>query len=319
MMTMQRLLWGIPVVLLVTALIFLLAKLSPFDPIAAYLGSLNEHVDAATRARTRTMLGVDAPWWRHYLDWLAGAVRGDLGISISYRQPVADVIKSRLPWTALLSLLGLALAVVASIALAMIASLRPEGVLDRSVVAVGNLIAATPPYLVSLGLIGLFAVTLRWLPGGGLVDPGQQLTIGQVTAHVILPATAMAVAQLPWLVLHLRESLVTAYASDAVAGARLRGIGEVTVLFRHVVPVSLLPMVTVLGSRVPEIITGAVLIEAVSGWPGLGEALVNAATSVDYPLLAAVTALTATLVLAGNLAADLSYLLLDPRAQELDR
>lgn len=312
-LVLHRLAWSIPVVLVVTALIFFLASVSPFDPVSAYLGAAQEHVDGATRARAGQLLGVEDPWWRHYLTWLAGVARGDLGLSVSHRQPVADVLGTRLPWTILLAGLGLVVAAVVAVLTATVAAVRPEGVVDRLVVGLGNLIAATPPYLVSMGLIAIFAVTLRWLPGGGLVDPGEPLGFAQVASHLVLPTIAMAVAQQPWLVLHLRESLVTAYASDPVTGARLRGVSEPAILFRHVLPVSLLPLITVIGARVPEIITGAVLIEAVSGWPGLGQSLIVAATSIDYPLLAALTALAAFAVLAGNLAADVGYRLLDPR------
>lgn len=316
-LVLHRLAWSIPVVLGVTALIFFLASVSPFDPVAAYLGAAQEHVDSATRNQARQMLGVEDPWWRHYLTWLTGVVQGDLGLSVSHRQPVAVVIGSRLPWTMLLTGLGLVVAAGIALTAATAASIRPEGLVDRLVVALGNLIAATPPYLVSMGLIAVFAVALRWLPGGGLVDPGEQLSGAQVASHVILPTLSMAIAQLPWLVLHLRESLVTAYASEPVMGARLRGVSEPVILLRHVLPVSLLPLITVIGARGPEIITGAVLIEAVSGWPGLGQSLVAAATSIDYPLLAALTALAAFAVLAGNLAADAGYLLLDPRTEEV--
>lgn len=311
----RRVLTGAATLVVVTAVIFALADAAPFDPVGAYLGAADEWADARTRARITKMLGADRPWWQHWWAWVTAAPTGDLGWSAVYRQPVAAVLAARLPWTLLVGAVGLAGAVVWAAVLAVIAVRRPFGVVDRIITAVATVLAGTPAFLVGLALIGVVAVGWQWLPAGGLVEPGAALTVGQVLRHLWLPSAALAVSMLPWLLLHLREALATVYASAAVSGARARGVDEPPVLVRHVLPSAVMPMVTVIAARLPELITGAVLVEAVFGWPGLGQAMVTAATSVDYPLMATVTVVAGVVVITGNLIADLTQWRLDLRTR----
>lgn len=311
----RRVLTGAVTLMVVTAVIFALADAAPFDPVAAYLGAADEWADANTRARITEMLGADRSWWQHWWAWVTAAPTGDLGWSAVYRQPVAAVLAARLPWTLLVGAVGLAGAVVWSSLLAIIAVRRPFGAVDRIITAMATVLAGTPAFLVGLALIGVVAVGWQLLPAGGLVSPGAPLTVGQVLRHLWLPAAALAVSMLPWLLLHLREALVTVYASAAVSGARSRGVSEPHVLLRHVLPSAVMPMVTVIAARLPELITGAVLVEAVFGWPGLGQAMVTAATSVDYPLMATVTVVAGVVVITGNLIADLTQWRLDLRTR----
>ncbi|MGD7706077.1 ABC transporter permease [Propionibacteriaceae bacterium Y2014] len=315
----RRVLGGAITLLAVTALVFLLASAAPFDPVSAYLGAADEWADAATRDRIHTLLGVDRPWWQHWWAWLSAAPGGDLGWSAVYRQPVSDVLAARLPWTVLLGASSLVLAVVVASGLAVVAVRRPYGIVDRALTTLATVLAGTPAFLVALELIAVVAVGWRALPAGGLVEPGEALTAGQVLRHLLLPSIALAVSLLPWLVLHLRESLVAGYASAAVSGARARGVSERAVLTVHVLPTAVMPMVTVVAARLPELITGAVLVEAVFGWPGAGQALVAAATAVDYPMLATITVVAGLVVIAGNLAADLTQWRLDPRTRRAIR
>ena len=139
------------------------------------------------------------------------------------------------------------------------------------------------------------------------------VSAGQVLRHMIRPVTATALSQLPWLALSLRASTREALASDAVRGALLRGLSERTVVRRHVMPAALAPFIAVLGTRLPEVIVGAVLVETVFSWPGLAAAVVSSAQALDFALLAALTVLTTAAVLAGSLVADLLYVWIDPR------
>lgn len=315
-LVVRRLITGLITLVVVTGLIFWLAEIAPFDAVGAYLGAADEWADAATRQRIRDMLGADLPWWQHWLGWLRSVATGDLGWSAAYRQPVTDVLAARLPWTALLGTVALAQAIVVATVLALVAVRRPYGVVDRLVAGLAAVLAGTPPFLVALGLIGVVAIGWNLLPAGGLATPGEPLTAGQVVHHLWLPSLALALSMLPWLVLHLRESLTATYGSAAVSGARARGVGERRVLLAHVVPASVMPMATVVATRLPELITGAVLVETVFGWPGLGQAMVTAATSVDHPLLATVTVSAGATVILGNLAADLLQWRLDVRTRD---
>ncbi|GAA1922430.1 ABC transporter permease [Arthrobacter gandavensis] len=310
---LRRLGLGMPVAVGVSLLVFLLASISPFDPLAAYLGDRFAQTSAEQREVLSESLGLGTSWIQAWWHWVTSALSGDLGYSRVFRQPVASVISERLPWTLLVAGTGLLLAAVGSLLLAARCARRPGGLLDRITAAAATLLQGLPPFVISLGLLMVFALALGLLPGGGLSDPGTEPTAGQVLRHMILPVTATALSQLPWLALSLRASTREALASDAVRGALLRGLSERTVVRRHVMPAALAPFIAVLGTRLPEVIVGAVLVETVFSWPGLAAAVVSSAQALDFALLAALTVLTTAAVLAGSLIADLLYVWIDPR------
>lgn len=304
---------GLPIVLGVSLLVFLLAGISPFDPLAAYLGDRYVQATVEQRAELSAALSLETPWYSAWWQWIGSALTGDLGQSRVFRQPVTAVVSERLPWTLLVAGTGLFLAVVSSLLMAMQCARRPGGLLDRGVGAAAAVLQGLPPFVISLGLLGVFAVAAGWLPGGGLTDPGAELSAGQLARHMVLPVLATALSQLPWLLLSLRVSVTGILGSDAVRGARLRGLRERTVIRKHVLPAALAPFIAVLGSRLPEVIVGAVLVETVFSWPGLAAAVVSSAQALDFALLAALTVMTTVAVLAAALLADLLYVLIDPR------
>ncbi|MET8569858.1 ABC transporter permease [Streptomyces sp. NPDC004783] len=312
----RRALFAVPVVLVVTFGVFAVAAASPFDPVKAYAGTAALGADQETLDRLRDNLGVDqsfvARWWH----WLTSAVTGDFGDSSVMRQPVAEVIGERLGWSALLCAVAFTAAVLAGTLLGVLAARRPGSPLDRAVTSLAYCLEAAPVFWIALLAVWLFALQWDVLPAGGLTDTGsERVTPGQVTSHLVLPAGVLAVSQLPWFTLYVRQGVGDALAEDPVRGARARGTGERTVLLGHALRSGLLPVLTLIGSRVPELITGALLVETVFSWPGIAAATVEAATAVDFPLLAALTTLATAAVLAGNLLADLLYGLFDPRVK----
>lgn len=304
---------AVPVVALVAVGVFLLAAASPFDPVYQYFGAGIFSASSADVANARAQLGLDDSVWLQLGRWAGGLLSGELGQSLTFRQPVATVVAQRLPWTLLLVTVGLAVSVVISLVAGVLAAWRQGGWLDRAVTAVGHTLEGLPPFVLALGAIAVFAVAWPVLPVAGLTDAGAAPTAGQVARHLVLPAVVLGISQTPWLVLHVRSSLLGALDEDHVTGARARGLPERVVVLRHALPTALLPFVTVLGNRLPELVTGAVLVETVFSWPGIAAAVVTAALSVDFPLLAALTLLTTTAVLVGALLADVAVLLLDPR------
>ncbi|MCA1005583.1 ABC transporter permease [Rhodococcus hoagii] len=312
-MALRRAAFAVPLLIVVSAALFALASRSPFDPLAGYLGDRYMTTSDADRARLADELGLHDPWWATYGHWVSGLFSGDLGVSRSFGQPVAAVIGERLPWTLLLTCLGMGLAVVVSFVLGVWSGARPGGLLDRVVAPLASVVQATPPFVLSLGAVAIFALSLGWLPVAGLTDAGADPTFGQVAEHLVLPVTVLAVSQVPWLAMSVRQSVRDAIGSDAVRGARARGIPERTILLRHVVPVALGPFVTVIGLRLPEIIVGAAIVEEVFSWPGIAGAVVTSARELDFPLLAALTVGTTLIVLIGSLLADVTLTLLDPR------
>lgn len=304
---------AVPVIALVAVGVFLLAAASPFDPVYQYFGAGIFSASSADVANARAQLGLDDSVWLQLGRWAGGLLSGELGQSLTFRQPVATVVAQRLPWTLLLVTVGLAVSVVLSLVAGVLAAWRQGGWLDRAVTAVGHTLEGLPPFVLALGAIAVFAVAWPVLPVAGLTDAGAAPTAGQVARHLVLPAVVLGISQTPWLVLHVRSSLLGALDEDHVTGARARGLPERVVVLRHALPTALLPFVTVLGNRLPELVTGAVLVETVFSWPGIAAAVVTAALSVDFPLLAALTLLTTTAVLVGALLADVAVLLLDPR------
>lgn len=224
------------------------------------------------------------------------------------------MIGERIGWSVLLCALAFVVAIIVGTLLGVLAARRRGSLLDRAVTSAAYTLEAAPPFWLGLLAVWLFALKLGVLPAGGLTDTGSEVaTAGQIARHVILPALVLAVSQLPWFVLYVRQGVGDALEEDPVRGARARGLSERTVLLQHALRSGLLPVLTLIGSRVPELITGALLVETVFSWPGIAAATVEAATSVDFPLLAALTVLATAAVLVGNLLSDLLYGLADPR------
>ncbi|MFB1044840.1 ABC transporter permease [Streptomyces chrestomyceticus] len=313
-MTGRRALFAVPVLLAVTLGVFAVAAAAPFDPVRAYAGTAGLTASQANLDQIRHNLGVDQPLLGRWWHWLTGALTGDLGDSATLRAPVSQVIGERIGWSVLLCALAFVIAIVVGTLLGVLAARRPGSMLDRAVTSAAYTLEAAPPFWLGLLAVWLFALKLGVLPAGGLTDTGSEIaTAGQVARHVVLPALVLAVSQLPWFVLYVRQGVGDALEEDPVRGARARGLSERTVLFQHALRSGLLPVLTLVGSRVPELITGALLVESVFSWPGIAAATVDAATSVDFPLLAALTVLATITVLIGNLLSDLLYGLADPR------
>ncbi|MEU7632186.1 ABC transporter permease [Nocardia sp. NPDC049220] len=305
----------VPVLVFVSAGLFAAAAVSPFDPLVGYLGSRYETTSEADKTVLAETLGFGDAWYQHYGHWIRALCGGELGTSRSYRQPVAQVLTDRLPWTMLLVTVGMSVAVVVAVTVGVWTGIRRGGVVDRATAAACVAVQGLPPFVLSLAAIAVFAVGLGWLPPAGSTDAGTDADVEQVTRHLLLPATVLAISQLPWLLLAVRESVSTNRGEDFVAGAVARGIDAKTVTRCHIVPVSLAPFVTILGVRLPEIVVGAVLVEEVFAWPGIAGAFTRSAQDLDMPLLAVLTVGATAAVMLGSLLADIACVLLDPRVR----
>ena len=272
----------------VSFIMFGLAALSPFDPLAHHLGADYGNYTAEERARIAASLGLDAPWYQQWASWWGHVFTGDLGWSRVYSKPVIEVIGERLPWTMLLS--GTVL---------------------------GVFVAATPSYIYALGTVLFFGVFWHFIPVGGAAPVGRSPSLGTVGPYLIAPAVVLAISQLSWPLLTMQRATAEAIESPAVANARLRGLSERTILVRHVLPLSLMPLITLIGARLGELVVGAVIVETVFAWPGLAQATVESAVAVDFHLLAFTTVATTVVVMMGSLLSDLAYVLIDPRVSDV--
>lgn len=304
---------AVPLTAAISAAIFAVASLSPFDPLAAYLGGNYQFATASQRDAMREAYNTGQPWYQAWWQWVGGLTRGDLGWSSTQSQPVTTVLAERLPFTLALSGAALLTATVVAIVLGCLAGMRRGGVVDRVCTGFSVTFAAVPPFVVSLALVVVVAVGLRWLPASGAAAPGADYTVEGVLRHGVLPWVALTVSMVPWLLLTTRAAVVASIDSDAVRGARSRGVHGWALLRGHVAPVSVLPTLALLGTRLPELIAGAAIVETVFGWPGMAAVLVDSAAALDFPLLAALTVAAAAAVLSGSALSDASAVAVDPR------
>lgn len=309
----RRLLIAIPTLILVSLGIFGIAALSPFDPLTAYLGDRFHSATQSQRDAVINAYGLDessiSAWW----GWWREVFHGDLGWSSTQTRPVVDVLAARMPFTLLMSLAALVAAAVISIVLGAVIGMRRGGLLDRGCAALAAVLASTPPFVVSLLLVSVVAVGLGWFPTSGARRPGDPYTLEGIATHAVLPFIALTVSLIPWLLLSMRASVIEAVDSDAVRAARARGIGGIRLMRGHVAPMSVLPTLALLGTRLPELIAGAAIVETVFGWPGLAQALVDSAVALDFSLLAALSVGSAALVLVGSALSDAAAVWIDPR------
>lgn len=314
-LTWRRLLAAVPVIIGVTLAVFALAALSPYDPLESYLGAAYQKASQAQLDTLRVNLGLDAPWYLTWWAWITGIFQGDWGMSRSEHMAVTDVILMRAPWTILLGFCSLVLAFIFAGIGAFVAAIAPRKWLDRTLVNISQLITGTPVYIIAVAAIAYFSVHLHLLPVGGNAPIGQSPTAATVASHLIMPSVVLALSQTPWLHLQLREGLRRAMADPHIQGARMRGIPERQVIWGHALPTAALPVVGLLASRIPELITGALLVENVFAWPGLAAEVVSAALNLDFPLLAAITLITTLLTLFGTWLSDALLIVIDPRVE----
>ena len=307
----------------VAVVTFALVSLSPVDPLQANVGqaallSMSEEKRAALAA----YWGADTPMFERFLAWAGDLLHGDLGMSLRYNAPVAEVIASRAANS--LALMGVAWVVsgVLGFALGVAAALREGRLLDRFVRGYCFVLAASPTFWVGLLLLMVFSVWLGWFPLGFSVPVGVaavDVTFADALHHMALPAITLSVVGVANVALHTRAKAIDVLNSDYVRFARARGLTRREALIRHGLRNLALPAITLQFSQIAEIFGGSVLVEEVFSYPGLGQAAVTAGLGGDVALLAGIALVSAALVFTGNLAANLIYGLVDPRMRPVRR
>lgn len=297
---------------LASVLVFASLELLPGHAAALMLGP--DAAPDAVQALSHE-LGLDQPAWQRYGQWIAGLVRGEMGLSYAYRTPVAPMLAERLRLSLPLSGLALALTVLASLGLGLLAAARRGRWVDHLLLALSQLGLALPAFWFGMGLMWLFAVRLQWLPAGGF--PGWEAELGggwgPALQALLLPALALALTQTALLARLLRASLLDVLQEDYVRAARARGLPEGRVLLRHVLRNALVPVLTQLGTQFAGLLAGAVLIETLFQLPGLGQLIAQAIANRDLVVVRNAVMLLVALVLLLNWAVDLLNAWLDPR------
>lgn len=291
------------VLLAISLLCFSLMHLAPGDPAYLILSQSGTEPAPAAVARLRADLGLDRPLPEQYALWLKRVLRFDLGRSFRTRQPVGEELLARFPATLALALSGWALGVGAALPLGIAGAVRPSGWADGAGRLAAVIGAAMPSFWLGLLLIDIFAVQLRWLPAMGRGD----------LRHLLLPALTLAAGMAGTYARLLRASMLDVLQSDCVRTARSKGLAECRVIWRHALRNALLPLLTATGMTLSRLLGGAVIVETVFGWPGIGKFVVDSIFLRDYQVVQGFVLLMAITVTLGNLAVDLAYRWLDPR------
>ncbi|MEZ2218273.1 ABC transporter permease [Rhizobium sp. RCC_161_2] len=309
----RRLLIGLGMLLAVSLLTFILLRLTPGDPVDAYVDP-NVPMSPADLVELRTRLGLDHPLPVQYLAWLKEAITGNLGYSIKrFDQPVLDLVLSRIGPTLLLMGSAIVIAVVAGVAIGVISAVRRNSLFDISFSVFALAGISSPAFLSALIGLYIFSVRLHWIPSGGMLTPGADFSVGDLLRHLILPASLLAIAQAALITRYMRASLLEVLNQDYVRTARAKGVYEFWVIAKHALRNALLPVVTLIGSTIGLAIGGAIFIESVFNWPGMGLLLVDAVGARDYPVIMGATLVIGACVIVVNLLTDITYAMIDPR------
>ena len=318
----RRLLAAIPLVLGIATIVFFLLSLAPGDAASFFV---SPNITPEVLDQIRRNMGLDQPVHIRYVRWMSSMLRGDFGVSFTRNQPVLDIVTEILPNTLLLSLCAVVLAFSGGILIGVFQAVRQNRLADSSLSVVGLFFYSMPSFWLALMLILVFSLGARnlwewpiWFPASGMtsVDYPFMSPVEQARdrlMHLVLPSVSLSLVLAAGIARYMRGSMLEVIRQDYIRTARSKGLSEISVVFKHALRNGLIPVVTLLGLYLPFLFSGAVLIETVFAWPGMGRLVVDAIFQRDYPVVMGGTFMFAIMVVAGNLVADVLYALVDPR------
>ncbi len=319
----RRLLGAVPLVLGVATIVFFAVNLAPGDPALRYM---SPSLSAETIEQVRVNLGLDQPIPVRYVKWMVALAQGDLGYSFASNRPVLDIVKEFLPNTVLLSGAAVAIAFMLGILLGVLQAVRQYSILDSVTSVFALFFYSMPSFWLALMMILTFSLFARnvwmwpiWFPASGMISVAEypfMTPLEQVRdrlMHLVLPATSLALVLAAGIARFTRASMLEVIRQDYVRTARAKGLPEWQVVLKHALRNGLIPIITLLGLYLPFLFSGTVFIESVFSWPGMGKLIVDAIVQRDYPVIMGGSLVFATMVVIGNLVADLLYAMVDPR------
>lgn len=309
---LRRLLIAIPILFAITFIVFSLQQLSPGDPLNAYLPP-DFPLPEAQKEAMRHQLGLDRPFLTRYGYWLKETLQGNLGTSIRTHETVVNSIKNRVGATLLLMGTALIVGTALGVLFGVVSAVRQYSVLDGVLTISAFLGISTPVYLTGLLALYVFALKFGWFPAGGYSTPGQPFSLTDRLSHLVLPASIIAINYIAQTMRYTRSAMLEVLGQDYVRTARSKGLNERVVVARHAFRNALLPIVTLVGASVPALIGGAIFIESIFGWPGIGRLLLSGVEARDYPIIIGITFILAIVTLLANLVTDVVYAFIDPR------
>jgi peptide/nickel transport system permease protein len=312
----RRFLISIPVMLGITIVSFVALSLAPGDPLLARLSP--DQLQAIQRnpallEERRKELGLDQPVPIRYVRWLAGAVQGDFGFSIQSHRPIAEEIGKRIAPTLALMGTAILIAILLGVPFGILSALRQYSGVDYGLTSITMLMSSTPSFVLGLAAIYIFAVWLDIFPSGGIQTLGKPSSGLDFVWHLILPAMVLGLGSAAPLLRYTRASMLEVLGSEYVTTARSKGLAHRVVVIRHAFRNSLIPVITVIGLLLPELVAGAVITEQIFAWPGMGQLAVRAAKDRDPALMMGVVLVVGAAVLLTNIVVDVLYARVDPR------
>ena len=309
----RRLLYLIPMLLGISFLIYLGLELTPGD-ILSYLLPPEAIADMRPEelAAMREALGLNDPFIIRYLYWLGGILQGDFGYSLASGVPISQLVLERVPATLELSVAALLFSTFLGVILGSISALRRGSLLDNSLTIFGMIGVSIPEFIFGLSALVIFALQLEWLPVGKRLMPGYD-SYWDHMPHLVMPAMVMGLIMTAGVMRYTRSSMLDSLNKEFIRTARSKGIPEWRINFIHGLRVALIPVVVLIGFRLPMLIGGTVIIEQVFQWPGIGNLFVTAVRGQNYPLVMMISFLSVTAVLFASFLIDLLTALLDPR------
>lgn len=296
----RRLLFMVPVFLGVTLVVFLMLHLAPGDPVILIAG---EQTTPEAYKQIREELGLNRPLYEQYFSFLQGLLRGDLGMSLLRRRPVAELIKEAMPVTIELSLAGLVVSYLIGVPVGILSAVKRNSLLDQAGMVAALVFVCVPTFWLGLFLMYIFSVQLRMFPVSGYGG----------WYYLVLPSLALGLGGAALTARLTRSSMLEVIRQDYIQTARAKGLPGYLVVFKHAFKNALIPIITLLGLRLGWLVGGSISLEIVFSRPGMGRLMVNSILSRDYPVVQGVTLVLAACVMLGNLLADILYAAVDPR------
>ena len=317
----RRLVGMIPLLIGITMISFAVIHLAPGSPVDMQT-NLNPKASPEARFRLEKLYGLDKPLHVQYMQWIGRLVRLDFGRSFSAdNRPVLDKITERLPITILINALSLALILSVAIPIGVYAALRPDGMFDKSTTVFVFVGFAMPTFWLALLCMIFFGVHLGWLPISGLSSPNAESLstwpwLVDRARHLVMPVLISGFTGLAGFSRYMRSNMLEVFQQDYITTARAKGLSESKVIFKHALRNALMPVITILGLSLPTLIGGSVIFESIFAIPGMGQLFYQSVMARDYPTIMGALVIGASLTLLGNMLADISYALIDPRIRK---
>ena len=317
---LRRVFQTIPILFVISVLLFLMVRAAPGGPLTA--ARRNPNISKEQIEVIEEKLGLNDPLPVQYGRWLGSMLRGDMGDSIKFRRPVSEMIGERIPNT--LTLVGAAFFVtlLLAIPIGILSARKPYSPFDYTMTTITFIGQAIPVYWLGLGLIVVFYVALKnpftgdpLFPVGGMNSRGQEGNPFDTLWHLVLPVTALSLGWIAWYSRFLRSSMLDVLHEDYIRTAKAKGLAERWVHYKHALQNAILPLVTLIALDLPSLFAGALFVETIFSWPGMGRLFWDAAKGRDYPVLLGVVMITAVLIIFCNILADLVYGWIDPRVK----